>query len=115
MSIPSTRFRPAALALVLYATSASGAWSQTFQQTYKFTDSVLPPDTYLYGSANIVPASNGYVSLTEQVKNQVGTFIIDSLPRDQRVDSLTVDFKLSIDQRNQSNPADGFSFNFGPQ
>ena len=103
-----------ALGLALLLPGAT-SHAQTFQQTYHF-DAAPPWDgTYLYGKTKWITdgEGSGYISLTQSAGSETGTFIVDSLPPDQLVGTLRVDFQVRIIQGTLP-PADGISFNFGP-
>lgn len=86
--------------------------AQTTQLSYRFDSLPEPPDTLLYDDATI---TGGYLRLTAAQGGQIGTFIVDSLPKERRLASVKIGFLLRINKGGSSVPADGFSVNFGPQ
>ncbi len=113
MNIPRSLPRIAALALVLLSLAPLRLGAQTVQKSYLFNTATLPDGVSLYGEAKIV-TGDPHLSLTEAVAWRIGTVILDPLPKDQWVTSLQVDFRVRIDQGTLLQPADGISFNFGP-
>lgn len=110
---PTTNPFRAVCSLIFFIGVVAQAGAQSTQLTYRFSDSSLPQDTFLYGDAKIVGGPNGYLSLTDNKQNQDGTFIIDALPKGTRVKTLRIDLNVIVNS-NGATPADGFSINFGP-
>ncbi|MFM1770653.1 MAG: hypothetical protein RJA22_3182 [Verrucomicrobiota bacterium] len=114
--LPCPALRPLLAGLVLLAATLLAPAATNIALSYKF-DGATPLDpntTKLYGSAQLRPAGN-YLALTDQAQYQKGTFLIDALPRDQRLSSLRAQFLIRLDKGSSGTPADGFSFNFGPE
>ena len=80
--------------------------AQTTQLSYRFDSLPEPPDTLLYDDATI---TGGYLRLTAAQGGQIGTFIVDSLPKERRLASVKIGFLLRINKGGSSVPADGFS------
>ena len=110
---PTTNPFRAVCSLIFFIGVVAQAGAQSTQLTYRFSDSSLPQDTFLYGDAKIVGGPNGYLSLTDNKQNQIGTFIVDALPKGTRVKALRIDLDVIVNS-NGATPADGFSINFGP-
>jgi hypothetical protein len=85
-----------------------------------FNGPIPPPDSYLIGSAKIVPGASsdgsGALELTAAATGLQGTIGIDDvLPSPTTVTKATAQFRVFVGGPNQSgstgNPADGYSFN----
>jgi len=129
----STADRPAAsvLARNTGAQSGNGAVSITLQRYSLQADTSAPlnlPDAYFskdlkfpndvggdvdLGGSATVPAGTSYVELTPATNSQSGTMIIKSIPPRQKVSRMVVKFQVQT-TGGTTPPADGFSFNFGP-
>ncbi len=105
-------FLRAGLCIQLFLLLAGQGWAGTFQLSYKFATGASFPNTYLYGNASV---GSDHLALTEAAQDQKGTFIIDALPPNQRVDSFSVEFQAQLQRGASSYNADGISFNFGPE
>ncbi|HEY0551962.1 MAG TPA: hypothetical protein VGF13_20325 [Verrucomicrobiae bacterium] len=66
----------------------------------------LPPNTTLYGTANL---NEGYLKLTSATANQLGAFVVNDLDAGQSVVAFVATFKARV---GGGTGADGFSFNF---
>ena len=130
----STANRPAASALarITGAHSGNGAVSISLQRYSLQPDTSAPlslPDAYFskdlqlpkdvtggdvdLGGSATMPAGASYVELTPATNDQSGTMIIKSIPPRQKVSRMVVKFQVQT-TGGTTPPADGFSFNFGP-
>lgn len=87
-----------------------GSWAQSFTDSIQFPSGVSRPDVSLVGAAKTVGDA---VQLTDAATFQEGTLVIGSIPPGEVVKKLTVKFEVQT-KDGTSPPADGFSFNFGP-
>ncbi|MDA7526529.1 hypothetical protein N8525_05140, partial [Verrucomicrobiales bacterium] len=58
---PTTNPFRAVCSLIFFIGVVAQAGAQSTQLTYRFSDSSLPQDTFLYGDAKIVGGPNGYL------------------------------------------------------
>jgi hypothetical protein len=84
-----------------------------FSKDLQFPNDVTGGDVDLGGSA-IVPAGTSEVELTPAANGQSGTMVIKSIPARQKVSRMVVKFEVQT-KGGTTPPADGFSFNFGPE
>ena len=84
-----------------------------FSKDVQFPNDVTGGDVDLGGSAT-VPAGAPYVELTHAANWQSGTMVIKSIPARQKVSRMVVKFQVQT-TGGTTPPADGFSFNFGPE
>jgi len=84
--------------------------------SYNFDDCVLPADTILTGTAQIVCAggsnNSGILDLTDNINSQQGSFLMPDFNNNQPVRALTAAIALRIAD-GTGTPADGFSFCWG--
>ena len=85
------------------ATALAGSFTSNFSDPFQL-------GLWFTGSAVI---ENGHLVLTPAENSLQGTMIVDDLDSYQALESFTVAFKLQIGP-GSGNPADGFSFSFGP-
>jgi hypothetical protein len=86
--------------------------AQSFTDTLQFPGSASRTDVSLLGSAKTV---GDYVQLTDASATQEGSLVIASIPPGETVKRLTVKFEVQTPTAGSTTPpADGFSFNFGP-
>ena len=83
-----------------------------FSKDLQFPNDVTGGEVDLGGSAT-VPAGASYVELTPATNSQSGTMVIKSIPPRQKVSRMVVKFEVQT-TGGTAPPADGFSFNFGP-
>jgi hypothetical protein len=83
-----------------------------FSKDLQFPNDVTGGDVDLGGSAT-VPAGASYVELTPATNGQSGTMVVKSIPARQKVSRMVVKFQVQT-TGGTTPPADGFSFNFGP-
>lgn len=84
-----------------------------FSKDLQFPNDVTGGDVDLGGSAT-VPAGASYVELTPAANGQSGNMVIKSIPVRQKVSRMVVKFQVQT-TGGTTPPADGFSFNFGPE
>ena len=84
-----------------------------FSKDLQFPNDVTGGDVDLGGSAT-VPAGASYVELTPAANWQSGNMVIKSIPVRQKVSRMVVKFQVQT-TGGTTPPADGFSFNFGPE
>ena len=93
-------------------TLANLSRAQSFTETLQFPGSASRTDVSLLGSAKTV---GDYVQLTDALATQEGSLVIASIPPGETVKRLTVKFEVQTPTAGSTTPpADGFSFNFGP-
>ncbi|MGC8742630.1 MAG: immunoglobulin domain-containing protein, partial [Verrucomicrobiia bacterium] len=95
----------------------------TTQDTFNFSYSAdfnvgnTVPGATLYGTAQILPAggvnNSGVLKLTRNLNGEAGSMIINEFAPGATVKRFTATFKMHLGE-GSGNPADGFSFNFGP-
>jgi hypothetical protein len=86
--------------------------AQSFTDTLQFPAAASRTDVNRLGSATIV---GDYLQLTDSVASQEGSLVIASIPPGETVKRLTVKFEVQTPTAGSTTlPADGFSFNFGP-
>jgi hypothetical protein len=77
----------------------------------------LPAGAAIFGNATVETIGgvngSGYVRLNPGIINQAGALVLDDLTPRRRVSAFAASFKLRIAE-GSAQPADGFSFNFGP-
>ncbi len=77
----------------------------------------LPAGSSVFGTATAEPTGgaggSGCLRLNPSLTGQAGAFILNELTPRRRVSAFTASFKLRIAEGSVQ-PADGFSFNFGP-
>ena len=84
-----------------------------FSKDLQFPNDVTGGDVDLGGSAT-VPEGASYVQLTPAANWQSGNMVIKSIPVRQKVSRMVVKFQVQT-TGGTTPPADGFSFNFGPE
>ena len=84
-----------------------------FSKDLQFPNDVTGGDVDLGGSAT-VPEDASYVQLTPAANWQSGNMVIKSIPVRQKVSRMVVKFQVQT-TGGTTPPADGFSFNFGPE
>jgi hypothetical protein len=83
-----------------------------FTKDLKFPDDITGGDVDL-GPGVTVPAGTSYAELTPATNSQSGTMVIKSIPARQKVSRMVVKFQVQT-TGGTTVPAEGFSFNFGP-
>lgn len=83
-----------------------------FTKDLKFPDDITGGDVDL-GPGATVPPGTSYVELTSAANSQSGTMAIKSIPARQKVSRMVVKFQVQT-TGGTTVPAEGFSFNFGP-
>jgi hypothetical protein len=85
--------------------------------TANFDDGATPAGMTLADPAKIVASggfnNTGYLSLTDAIGDRNGTALIDDLDAGNAIGGFTATMKIRIADGN-AQPADGFSFSFGP-
>jgi len=81
-----------------------------FAKEVRIPDDITGGEVDRVGSATVEGSA---VELTPATDNQEGSLIIKSIPQRQRVSRMVVKFNVQT-SGGTSPPADGFSFNFGP-
>jgi hypothetical protein len=105
MKIPIKLVRTlAAVALLAGTPVFAGSFTTTFANATGIT---------LNGNAYLTNSPTDRAILTEAVAGQVGSFTMDDLDAGAAIESFTATFKLQLGP-GSGNPADGASFNFGP-
>ena len=85
--------------------------AQSFTDSIQFPGGASRADVNLVGTAK---TAEDYVQLTDALTSQEGTLILSSLPAGEMVQRLSVKFEVQT-TGGTTPPADGFSFNFGPE
>ena len=106
----AARHLPLGLALALLMLSGL-APAQSFTDSIQFPEGASRADVDLVGTAK---TAEDYVQLTDDLTYEQGTLIIKSLPAADFINRLSVKFEVQINGGSIP-PADGFSFNFGPE
>ncbi len=83
-----------------------------FSKDLQFPNDVTGGEVDLGGSA-VIPAGASYVELSPATNSQSGTMVVKSIPARQKVSRMVVKFQVQT-TGGTTPPADGFSFNFGP-
>jgi hypothetical protein len=82
-----------------------------------FNSGSVPAGTAIYGNAAVQPTggtgNSGHLELQPAANNAAGSIVIGELTPNKRVSAFSASFNLKIYQ-GSAEPADGFSFNFGP-
>lgn len=81
-----------------------------FAKDVRIPDDIDSGEVDRFGSATVQGSA---VELTSATNNQNGKLIIKSIPTRQKVSRMVVKFEAQIEE-GTTPPADGFSFNFGP-
>jgi hypothetical protein len=105
MKIPIKMVRTLAAVGLLAGTPVfAGSFTTTFANATGIT---------LNGIAYLTNSPSDLAILTENVAGQSGSFTVDDLDAGAAIESFTATFKLQLGP-GSGNPADGASFNFGP-
>ncbi len=104
------------LSITVYTLQTTlGGTSTVFTNSF---DAGMPAGATLYGNYAYVTNqdgnSGGCLKLTFGTNNQWGAFILDELTPGRAVSSFTANFKVRMAPPISAEPADGWSFNFGP-
>ncbi|MGC8888286.1 MAG: immunoglobulin domain-containing protein, partial [Verrucomicrobiia bacterium] len=96
-----------------------GTTQDTIAYTYSadFNVGNTVPGATLYGTAQILPAggvnNSGVLKLTRNLNGEAGSIVLKEFVPGATIKSFSASFKVHIGE-GSGNPADGFSFNFGP-
>jgi hypothetical protein len=99
----------------LSVTAVSGIAPVTYSSDF---NAGVPPGLAIFGNATAEATGgandSGHIRITPALGSQSGSMVFDELTPGRRVSAFRADFKLRIGDGGPTEPADGFSFNFGP-
>ncbi|HON07747.1 MAG TPA: immunoglobulin domain-containing protein, partial [Verrucomicrobiota bacterium] len=91
--------------------------SLLFNYSVNFNGGSVVPGALLYGNAEVSPNggvdNSGVLKLTRNINGQASSMVINEFVPGSTVKKFTAIFKMHLGE-GSGNPADGFSFNFGP-